>query len=72
MNRIPETLPVEILAKMHAPPKHPYPIITPEKLATFDGFLLGIPTRFGNFPAQWKVILVVLYDSRVFRPYPDF
>jgi NAD(P)H dehydrogenase (quinone) len=40
---------------MHAPPKPDYPIIDAEKLATFDAFLLGIPTRFGNFPAQWKV-----------------
>jgi NAD(P)H dehydrogenase (quinone) len=52
--QIPETLPEAILAKMHAPPKPSYEIITTEKLATFDAFLLGIPTRYGNFPAQWK------------------
>jgi len=52
--QIPETLPQEVLTKMHAPPKPAYEIITPEKLATFDAFLLGIPTRYGNFPAQWK------------------
>ena len=39
---------------MYAPAKPDYAIITPEKLATFDAFLLGIPTRYGNFPAQWK------------------
>ena len=39
---------------MHAPPKPDYPIITPDILATYDAFLFGIPTRFGNFPAQWK------------------
>src|SRR5258705_544776 len=54
-NRIVETLPQEVLTKMHAPPKPDYPIIDAEKLATFDAFLLGIPTRYGNFPAQWKV-----------------
>jgi NAD(P)H dehydrogenase (quinone) len=54
-NRIPETLPDEVLAKMHAPPKPGYPIIDAAKLATFDAFLIGIPTRYGNFPAQWKV-----------------
>jgi NAD(P)H dehydrogenase (quinone) len=54
-NRIPETLPDEVLAKMHAPPKPNYPIIDAAKLATFDAFLFGIPTRYGNFPAQWKV-----------------
>ena len=39
---------------MRAPAKPDYPIITPEILATYDAFLFGIPTRFGNFPAQWK------------------
>jgi len=52
--QVPETLPQEVLTKMYAPAKPPYDIITPEKLATFDAFLLGIPTRYGNFPAQWK------------------
>ncbi|KAJ7615899.1 flavoprotein-like protein [Roridomyces roridus] len=53
--QIPETLPAEILTKMHARPKPDYPIIDAAKLATFDAFIMGIPTRFGNFPAQWKV-----------------
>lgn len=26
----------------------------PAKLEQYDAFLLGIPTRYGNFPAQWK------------------
>jgi NAD(P)H dehydrogenase (quinone) len=39
---------------MHAPPKGGYDIITPEELATYDAFLFGIPTRYGNMPAQWK------------------
>ncbi|KZT20850.1 benzoquinone reductase [Neolentinus lepideus HHB14362 ss-1] len=39
---------------MHAPPKPAYPVIAPADLATFDAFLFGIPTRYGNFPAQWK------------------
>ncbi|KAG9311532.1 putative quinone reductase [Chiua virens] len=52
--QIPETLTDEVLAKMHAPPKPDYPIIKVEQLTDFDAFLFGIPTRFGNFPAQWK------------------
>lgn len=40
---------------MHAPPKRDYPIITPAELTQYDAFLFGIPTRYGNFPAQWKV-----------------
>lgn len=27
----------------------------PATLEQYDAFLLGIPTRYGNFPAQWKV-----------------
>ena len=54
-HRVKETLPQEILDKMYAPPKDPeIPTITPEKIQQYDGVLLGIPTRYGNFPAQWK------------------
>ncbi|KAJ7617317.1 NADH-quinone oxidoreductase [Roridomyces roridus] len=52
--QIPETLPQEVLTKMYAPAKPDYPIIDADKLATFDAFLFGIPTRYGNFPGQWK------------------
>ena len=39
---------------MHAPPKSEIPTITPDIMKTYDAFLFGIPTRYGNFPAQWK------------------
>ena len=52
--RIPETLSPEVLAALHAPAKPDYPIISPDKLPEFDGFIFGIPTRYGNFPGQWK------------------
>ncbi|KAI0346944.1 NADH-quinone oxidoreductase [Trametopsis cervina] len=52
--QIAETLSQDVLEKMHAPPKPAYPIIEPKDLINFDAFLLGIPTRFGNFPNQWK------------------
>ncbi|PRP81789.1 hypothetical protein PROFUN_10778 [Planoprotostelium fungivorum] len=53
--QIPETLPEEVLQKMHAPPKaEDVPVADPKTLLEYDGFLLGVPTRFGNFPAQWK------------------
>jgi NAD(P)H dehydrogenase (quinone) len=52
--RIPETLSTEILAKMHAPPKPDYPVISVDELKNFDAFIFGIPTRYGGFPGQWK------------------
>lgn len=56
-SRIPETLSDEVLGKMHAPPKaSDVPVLdSPATLEQYDGWLLGIPTRYGNFPAQWKV-----------------
>ncbi|KAM0422911.1 hypothetical protein ACHAPD_001379 [Fusarium lateritium] len=54
--QVPETLPEDVLAKMHAPPKSTdVPTLDdPSILEGYDAFLLGIPTRYGNFPAQWK------------------
>jgi len=53
--QVAETLPEEVLTAMHAPAKDAsIPIATPSTLEGYDGFLFGIPTRYGNFPAQWK------------------
>ncbi|KAH6663292.1 quinone oxidoreductase [Plectosphaerella plurivora] len=54
--QIPETLSEDVLTKMYAPPKPTdIPVLEdPSKLEEYDAFLLGIPTRYGNFPAQWK------------------
>lgn len=52
--QVPETLPQDVLDKMHAPAKPDYPIATNDTLTEYDAFLFGIPTRFGNYPAQFK------------------
>ncbi|KAK3987785.1 putative 1,4-benzoquinone reductase [Cladorrhinum sp. PSN332] len=54
--QVEETLPAEVLTKMHAPPKPTdIPVLSdPTVLKDYDGILFGIPTRYGNFPAQWK------------------
>lgn len=41
---------------MHAPPKSTsIPVLSdPADLTKYDALLFGIPTRYGNFPAQWK------------------
>lgn len=50
-----ETLPQEVLEKMHAPPKaSDVPIIQSAQLKEADGILFGFPTRFGMVPAQMK------------------
>ena len=58
--QIAETLPPEVLAKMHAPPPSTdIPTISAELLPTFDGLLFGAPTRYGQAAAQYKA----LWDS---------
>ncbi|KAI1077686.1 minor allergen Alt a 7 [Whalleya microplaca] len=54
--QIPETLSKDVLEKMHAPAQaSDIPLLEdPSTLEAYDGFLLGVPTRYGNFPAQWK------------------
>lgn len=52
--QIPETLSSDVLAMLHAPEKPKYPIATLDTLTGYDAFLFGVPTRFGNYPAQWK------------------
>jgi NAD(P)H dehydrogenase (quinone) len=41
---------------MHAPPKDSsIPVLNdPNDLLPYDGFLFGIPTRYGNHSAQWR------------------
>ena len=61
--QVAETLPEEVLSKMHAPPKRDYAIANNDTLKEHDAFLFGIPTRYGNMPAQFKVCL---YKSGIF------
>lgn len=54
--QVEETLPADVLAKMHAPEKpSDVPVLSdPATLLEYDAFLFGIPTRYGTFPTQWK------------------
>jgi NAD(P)H dehydrogenase (quinone) len=52
--QVAETLPQEVLTKMHAPAKPAYRTVVPADLLEYDALLFGVPTRYGNFPAQWK------------------
>jgi NAD(P)H dehydrogenase (quinone) len=59
--QVAETLPEEVLGKMHAPPKGDYPIITADKLPEYDGILFGIAGRYGSAPAQMRVRLCAIF-----------
>ncbi|ORY70266.1 flavo protein-like protein [Pseudomassariella vexata] len=54
--QIPETLSQEVLTQMYAPGQPTdIPLLEdPATLEPYDGILMGIPTRYGNFPAQWR------------------
>lgn len=56
--QVEETLSEEILKYMKAPGQpQDFKVLTPadvEVLTGYDGFLFGVPSRFGSFPAQWK------------------
>ncbi|KIW73019.1 NAD(P)H:quinone oxidoreductase, type IV [Phialophora macrospora] len=56
--QIEETLPGEVLAKMHAPAQDKaIPFATPDVMKEYDAFLFGIPTRYGTYSAQWKTFI---------------
>ncbi|KAF9038673.1 NADH-quinone oxidoreductase [Panaeolus papilionaceus] len=55
--QVPETLPEDVLQKMHAPPKREFAIATSEMMKQYDAFLFGVPTRYGNMPAQMKAFI---------------
>lgn len=61
-DRVAETLSEDILSLLKAPPRPDYPTISPDILATYDAFLMGIPTRYGNMPVQWKVRYLILLE----------
>ena len=54
--QVPETLPQEVLTKMHAV-KMDIPIITPDELVKADGFMLGFSTRYGMVNSSFLLIL---------------
>lgn len=59
--RIPETLPAGVLEAMGAVEAQKQfdgiPLATMDDLAEGDGFIFGVPTRYGRMPAQWAQYL---------------
>lgn len=55
--QIRETLPQEVLDKMHAPPKdETIPYIEAADLPNYDAIIFGAPTRYGNPASQYHAL----------------
>ena len=57
IKRVPELLPSETLAAMHAKTAQTAPIAKPADLEHYDAIVFGTPTRFGNMCAQMRSFL---------------
>ena len=57
VKRVPETMPPETAAAIHAKADQVAPIAKPEELADYDAIIFGTPTRFGNMCGQMRNFL---------------
>jgi NAD(P)H dehydrogenase (quinone) len=57
IKRVPELVPEQVARDSHYKLDQAAPIATPAELTDYDGFVIGVPTRFGNMPAQMKNFL---------------
>jgi NAD(P)H dehydrogenase (quinone) len=57
VKRVPELVPEEVARKSGFKLDQPAPIATVDELPEYDAIIIGVPTRFGNMPAQMKNFL---------------
>jgi NAD(P)H dehydrogenase (quinone) len=57
IKRVPELVPEEVARKSGFKLDQKAPIATVEELPDYDAIIIGVPTRFGNMPAQMKNFL---------------
>jgi len=57
VKRVPELVPEDVARKSHFKLDQAAPIATVDELPNYDAIIIGIPTRFGNMPAQMKNFL---------------
>lgn len=57
IKRVPELVPEEVARRSHFKMDQAAPIATVDELPNYDAVILGVPTRFGNMPAQMKNFL---------------
>ena len=57
IKRVPELVPEEVAKKSGFKLDQKAPIATVDELANYDAIIFGVPTRYGNMPAQMKNFL---------------
>jgi NAD(P)H dehydrogenase (quinone) len=57
IKRVPELVPEAVAKASHFKLDQVAPIATVDELPSYDAIILGVPTRFGNMPAQMKNFL---------------
>ena len=57
VKRVPELVSDEVAKAAHYKLDQAAPIAAPAELADYDAVIFGVPTRFGNMPAQMKQFL---------------
>jgi NAD(P)H dehydrogenase (quinone) len=57
IKRVPELVPEDIARASHFKLDQPAPIATVDELPSYDAIIFGVPTRYGNMPAQMKNFL---------------
>lgn len=57
VKRVPELVPDEVAKAAHYKLDQAAPIAEPAELVDYDAVIFGVPTRFGNMPAQMKQFL---------------
>ncbi|CAA2142827.1 NAD(P)H:quinone oxidoreductase [Hyphomicrobium sp. ghe19] len=57
IKRVPELVPEAVAKASHFKLDQAAPIATVDELADYDAIIIGVPTRFGNMPAQMKNFL---------------
>jgi NAD(P)H dehydrogenase (quinone) len=57
VKRVPEIVPAEVAKASGFKLDQAAPVATVDELPDYDAIILGVPTRFGNMPAQMKSFL---------------
>lgn len=57
IKRVPELVPEAVAKQQHFKLDQAAPIATVDELTDYDAIIIGVPTRFGNMPAQMKNFL---------------